>query len=102
MNPEDRSWLQNKLNVGAGELTDDDLRVLLGDSSSSDSDALAGIAFVRTWLSRKALVPLFDVAISEIRSSAVREAAAEAIAHICDESTRTLLVRALLQQKPQK
>lgn len=102
MNSEDRSWLQNKLNAGSGELSDDDLRIMLGDPASTDEDVLAGIAFVRTWLSRKALIPLFEIAVSETRSPNVRNTAAEAIAHICDEATRTILVNAFLPQKTQK
>ena len=99
MNSDDRLWLQSKLNAGSGELSDDDLAVLLGDSTSTDSDVLAGIAFVRTWLSRKALVPLFQMAICENRSAMVREAATEAIGYICDDSTKILLARAFLPQK---
>jgi hypothetical protein len=95
MNTKEHTWLQKNFNAGSGELTDDDINVLIGNPSSSDEDVLAGIAFVQAWLSKKALIPLFQLVIFETRPLAVRQKAAEAIGVICDDNTRKLVVDAL-------
>ncbi len=97
MDSEDRKWLQCILNEGSGELSDEDLQVLLCGHNASEEALLAGIGFVRTWLSRKALVPLFEIVVSS-HSRKVRWAAASALGQICDESTKEIITQGLLGQ----
>lgn len=95
MNSEERDWLQQKLSAGERDLSADDLDVLLGDPSLEDNALLAGIDFVKVWLSRQALPYLIRIAASENRSMEVRAAAARALAESCDSQTGKLLREAL-------
>jgi len=98
MEQEQKEWLQEALNKGAGELTDADLNELLGDASLSDQDLEVTIQFVETWLSKRACGHLLLLAMSSGRPHSIRERAARALVQIIDEDSLIILKRAIFHR----
>jgi HEAT repeat protein len=95
-----QEWLQATLNQGDGELSDDDIFALLSDPSLDEDSLSEGISFVQTWLSKKAIIPIFQIITSPDRSALVRSKAADALVQILDEETLNFIRHATNSDSP--
>ena len=95
-----QEWLQATLNQGDGELSDDDIFALLSDPSLDEDSLSEGISFVQTWLSKKAIIPIFRIITSPDRSALVRSKAADALVQILDEETLNFIRHATNSDSP--
>jgi hypothetical protein len=100
MDKSQQEWLQATLNKGAGELSDDDLMILLGDESLNDDSLAVTIEFVETWLSRNASAHLLRITSDARRSMEIRAQAAKALIQVLDADSNALLQQALNPDPP--
>lgn len=95
MDKSQQEWLQDTLNKGEGELSDDDLVALLGDASLNEDALAESIRFVEIWLSKKAAFYLLRIASDAGRSMEIRVQAAKALIQVLDAESIAVLQHAL-------